>query len=57
MNNPMLYGDLAAARRAELDRRARRNATIRAQAVGAPALRQRTGRLLIRVGHRLAEDG
>jgi hypothetical protein len=57
MNNPMLYQDLAAARRAELDRLACRNATVRGQEPDPAALRHRAGRLLIRVGHRLADDG
>jgi hypothetical protein len=56
MNNPMLYRDLAAARRAELDRQACRH-VYRGQEPGPAALRHRAGRLLIRVGHRLADDG
>ena len=52
MNSPELYRDLATARNAELRRRAVRNAP---RATQPSPLKQRTGRLLVRIGRRLTE--
>ena len=54
MNTPELYRDLATVRIAELRRQALRNVPRAAQ---PSQLRQRTGRLLVRIGRRLTEDG
>jgi hypothetical protein len=53
MNTPELYRDLATAHTAELRRRAVRNSPRAAQ---ASQLRQRRGRLLVRLGRRLSGD-